>query len=128
MPDDRVFAGIIQNLRGRPIPFWVANPRQSHYSAQRIYINLPNLNGAIAMIKPLERGINLNDKISEFHKCFISVGRNTFLSAVLRRYYPDERLPGTNKPRAYVRMPDGNNTLYVGEIDYDFGCRPSWLE
>lgn len=126
-PDDKVFTAFLINAIYGTIPFWLKNPSRSTQSAQRVYIRMPNDMGVVSNIQPLERSLDINDILSEDYKCFVSVGSKVFLSAVLRRYNR-ETLPATSKPRAFVRMPDGNNTIYVGELDYDFGTRPSWLE
>lgn len=124
-PDDKVFTGFFEILGQRAIPFWVTNPHQSYTSVYRVYVRMPNGKGLLSMIQPLYHDININDKLHEANRFFVSLESRTFLSAFLYPYY-HQPLPISNFPRVFVRMPDDNKT-YVGELNYYYGHRPSWL-
>lgn len=126
-PDDCIFSGVLENIRGPMVPFWVTQPRQRYSSIYRVYVRMPTGNGLASCIEPLDHDIDINNDIPEQNRCFVSIGRNVFLVALLHRYNL-QTLPTTNKPRIFVRMPDGNNTVFVGELDYTDTRHPSWLQ
>lgn len=127
MPNDCVFSGDFQIVKNSKLPFWVTHPNQAYHLEHFVFIKLPNGRGLVTSVKPLHHGININDDIPGKHRCFVSIETNTISSALLHRYNHRKPLPETTFPRIFLQFPDGNNTLYVGELHYDYGRRPSWI-
>lgn len=126
LPDDRVFTGHLKNVRNRNIPFWVEHPNQLNNSRFNVYMRIHVGRGLVSNLELHEHPININDAIPEEPYCFILTGINTILATTLYRYNLEE-IPDTSRPRVFVRMPDSNNTVYVGKLDNFRGHRPSWL-
>lgn len=125
LPDDRVFSGLLQNLKGIKIPFWVTNPHRLYNSKYHVYVRLPDGRGLISIIQPLHHAININDDLHEDNRCFVSTGNSTLLSAFLYHYTHPVLISG--RTRVFVRMPHDNST-YVGMLNYDDSRRPSWIQ
>lgn len=88
---------------------------------------MPNRKAFVSRITHLNHGININDDIPEKHHCFVKIGTDTILSAILDPFNNLEPLPTTIRPRFFAQIPDRNNTVYMGELYYHYGLRPSWL-
>lgn len=123
--DDRVFSGIFNSITGVAYPRWALHRDPGYFPEESVYLRMPSGRGAIAVIAPLKHNIHINDDIPEHHRFWLLLSSGTLLSANLRRYNY-ERLPDNDKARCFVRIPD-ERTVYVGEVDYNLGRRPSWL-
>lgn len=87
---------------------------------------MPDGNGLTSTIEPVRRRIDINDEIHERNRCFVSFQNGIILVAVLQRYN-HRQLPKTTRAHVFIRMP-GDNFVYEGELDYNYGHRPSWIE